>query len=203
VAEISSFPRIEPGLVERLARFGAAVLGDAMGRRNCVDDALQARWPGAALAGPAFTVWTREGDNLAVHEALEVTAPGAVLVIAGPGATTRALIGEMIGIKAAARGLAGFVIDGAARDIAELEALGVAVFSRGQTPAGPFKTGPYELLPTVAIGGVVVHPGDAVVGDRDGVVVVPRERAAEVLARAEEIAAGEVAKRAANAVPIR
>lgn len=203
MAEIASFPRIEPELVARLARFGAAVLGDAMGRRGCVDHALQARWPGAALAGPAFTVWTREGDNLAVHEALEVTAPGDVLVIDGHGATIRALIGEMIGIKAKARELAGFVIDGAARDIAELEALGVAVFSRGQTPAGPFKTGPFELLATVAIGGVVVRPGDAVVADRDGVVVVPRDRAADVLARAEEIAAGEVGKRTANAVPIR
>jgi RraA family protein len=203
VAEIASFPRIDPELVARLARFGAAVLGDAMGRRNCVDHSLQGRWPAATLAGPAFTVWTREGDNLAVHEALEVSAPGDVLVIDGNGVPTRALIGEMIGIKAKARGLAGFVIDGAARDIAELEALGVAVFSRGQTPAGPFKTGPFELLATVAIGGVVVHPGDAVVADRDGVVVVPRDRVAEVLARAEEIAAGEVAKRTANAVPIR
>ena len=203
MAEIASFPRVEPALVARLARFGAAVLGDAMGRRGCVDHGLQARWSGATVAGPAFTAWTREGDNLAVHEALEVTAPGDVLVVDGYGATTRALIGEMIGIKARARELAGFVIDGAARDIAELEALGVAVFSRAQTPAGPFKTGPFELLATVAIGGVVVHPGDAVVGDRDGVVVVPRQRAAEVLARAEEIAAGEVGKRVANAVPIR
>jgi regulator of RNase E activity RraA len=203
VAEIASFPRVEPALVARLARFGAAVLGDAMGRRGCVDHGLQARWNGATVAGPAFTAWTREGDNLAVHEALEVTAPGDVLVVDGYGATTRALIGEMIGIKARGRELAGFVIDGAARDIAELEALGVAVFSRGQTPAGPFKTGPFELLATVAIGGVVVHPGDAVVGDRDGVVVVPRQRAAEVLSRAEEIAAGEVGKRVANAVPIR
>jgi RraA family protein len=203
VAEIASFTRTDPELVARLSGFGAAVLGDAMGRRGCLDDSVQGRWPAAALAGPAFTVWTREGDNLAVHEALEVTAPGDVLVVDGHGATIRALIGEMIAIKAKARGLAGFVIDGAARDITELEALGMPVFSRGQTPAGPFKTGPFALLDTVSVGGVVVRPGDAVVADRDGVVVVPRDRASEVLARAEEIAANEVAKRAANAVPVR
>lgn len=200
---VAEFERPSPELLERLGRTGTAVVGDAMERFGVLDSGIQARWAGARVVGSAFTVLTREGDNLAVHEALETTGPGDVLVVNGQGSTTRALIGEMLAIKARARGLAGFVLDGAARDIEEIEALGVPVFARGQTPAGPFKSGPYRLLEPVAVGGVVVRPGDAIIGDRDGVVAVPREHLSTILEKAQSIIDNEVVKRVRNAEPIR
>lgn len=187
---------------DTLARFGAAMLSDAMGRRGALDCAITPVWPQARMVGRAFTVWTREGDNKGIHEALEVTAPGDVLVVAGQGSLARALIGEMIAIKAKARGLAGFVLDAPARDAHDLQELGVPVFSRGLVPTGPYKTGPFELGGSVCVAGVVVHPGDLVVGDRDGVTVVPAGRLDDVLAAAQTIFDGEVRKRVDNARPL-
>jgi regulator of RNase E activity RraA len=203
VRPVADFARCEPGDLEHLSRHGAAVVGDAMDRFGALESAIHAQWPTARLVGNAFPVWTRAGDNLAIHEALDVIAPGDVLVVNGGADTNRALIGEMIGIKAKARGLAGFVIDGAARDIDDLAALDMPVFARASSPAGPFKHGPYRLLEPIAVGGVCVHPGDAVLADRDGVVVVPRLRLPEVLERAQQIEDLERAKRIDNARPIR
>ena len=191
VPPVSQFDRCDPDLSSTLARFGAAMVTDAMERFGALDSEIQAQWPTAALVGNAFTVWTRAGDNLAIHQALDISAPGDVLVVNGFGDKTRALIGEMIGIKAKARGLAGFVLDGAARDIDALRELDMPVFARASTPAGPYKQGPFHLLQPVAVGGVCVHPGDAVLADRDGVAIVARESVAETIERAAEIGAVE------------
>jgi regulator of RNase E activity RraA len=201
--EIAQFDRCEPGLLATLARFGAAIVTDAMERFGALDSEIQAQWPTARLVGNAFTVWTRSGDNLAIHEALDVVAPGDVLVVNGSGDKSRALIGEMIGIKAKARGVAGFVLDGAARDIDALRDLDMPVFARASTPAGPYKHGPFRLLQPIAVGGVCVWPGDAVIADHDGVAVVGRTAVAETMEKARQIAALEVTKRIANAKPIR
>lgn len=203
VPAVASFERCEPDLLEPLARHGAAVVADAMDRFGALDSGIRALWPDARLVGNAFCVWTRAGDNLAVHDALDRTAPGDVLVVNGDGYAHRALLGELIGVKARARGLAGFVLDGAARDLADLERLGMPVFARASTPAGPYKDGPYRLLTPTAVGGVSVQPGDAVLGDRDGVVVVPRSELPAVLERARRIEENERDKRVANARPIR
>lgn len=149
-----------------------ANVGDAQERFG-IAAGLHAVWPGATIAGPAFTVWTRPGDNLLVHEAMTQASPGDVIVVNGGGDVTRALIGDLIGMRARALGLEGFVIDGAVRDAAELAELGLPVFARGVSPAGPYKHGPGRVQVPVAIGGVVVEPGDLVLGDADGVVVVP------------------------------
>ena len=200
---IAQFDRCEPELLAALARFGTAMVTDAMERFGALDSAIQAQWPTARLVGNAFTVWTRSGDNLAIHKALDVVAPGDVVVVNGSGDTSRALIGEMIGIKAKARGVAGFVLDGAARDIDALRELDMPVFARASTPAGPYKHGPFRLLQPIAVGSVCVSPGDAVVADRDGVAVVGRTVLAETIEKATQIEAQEVAKRVANAKPIR
>lgn len=200
---IASFERCDPELLQSLARHGTAVVADAMDRFGALDPGIHAQWQGARLVGNAFCVWTRAGDNLAVHDALDRTAPGDVLVVNGDGYIRRALLGELIGVKARARGLAGFVLDGAARDLDDLEQLGLPVFARASTPAGPYKDGPYRLLEPTAVGGVAVQPGDAVLGDRDGVVVVPRAELPAVLDRARRIEENEQDKRAANARPIR
>lgn len=185
---------VPPELVARLGRLPAANIGDAMQRLGVLDSRIQAVWPGARLAGPAFTIWTRAGDNLLIHQALEQVRPGDVIVVNGQGDETRALIGELIGARAKAAGAAGFVIDGAIRDADGLAGLGLPVFARASTPAGPYKNGPGHLHRVIAVGGVAVAPGDVIVGDGDGVVAVPRASAAEVASAAEKVAASEADK---------
>jgi regulator of RNase E activity RraA len=191
------FPRVDPALLDRFSALPAANIGDAMLRMGCVDSRIQAVWSGATVHGSAFTVWTREGDNLFIHKALELARPGDVIVVNGCGDESRALIGELIGGRAKAKGLAGFVIDGAIRDASGLAEYGMPVFARAVTPAGPYKNGPGILAEPVAIGGVVVRPGDVIVGDADGVVVVPLDRAAAIAEQAEAKRDSEDASRAA------
>ncbi len=125
------------------------------------------------MAGTAFTVRTRAGDNLAIHKALELAGPGDVVVVDGAGDVTRALVGEIMKAIAEHRGIAGFVIDGAIRDVAAFQASSFPCFARGVIHRGPYKTGPGIINVPVSIGGAVISPGDIVVGDEDGVVSFP------------------------------
>lgn len=172
---------------QRLGALPTPNIGDAMERLGVLDSAIKPVWAGGRVAGPAFTVWTRAGDNAYIHKALAEAAPGDVVVVNGQGDESRALLGDLIGARARNAGIAGFVIDGAVRDAAGLEQLGMPVFARAISPAGPYKNGPGELGCAVAVGGVAVLPGDIVVGDDDGAVVVPRGRAEEVLLAAEAV----------------
>jgi RraA family protein len=125
------------------------------------------------MVGVAFTVRTRPGDNLAIHKALEFVGPGDVIVVDGGGDETRALIGEIMMNIARQRGAAGYVIDGAIRDAAAIAAADFPVFARAAFHRGPYKYGPGEINVPVSIGGMVVTPGDIVVGDDDGVLAFP------------------------------
>ena len=135
------------------------------------------------LCGVAVTVNARPGDNLMIHKALEVARPGDVVVVSTNGNTTSAVFGELMGHTAVGAKLGGIVVDGAIRDVGGLEALGFPAFSRTVTPGGCDKDGPGEINVPIACGNTAVMPGDIVVGDQDGVVVVPREDAADVLER--------------------
>ncbi|WP_261165360.1 RraA family protein [Microbacterium sp. Marseille-Q6965] len=177
--------------------YPVATLSDAMDRFG-VASGVRPLWPGARVSGPAFTVWTRPGDNQGIHAAFEQIRRGEILVVAGGGDESRALIGELVAEKAKALEVGGIVLDGAARDVVELQAVGVPVFARAVTPAGPWKTGPFRLQEPVAIGGVPVMPGDWIVGDDDGAAVVPRARAAETIAQAQRLLAGEQSRREDN-----
>ena len=192
---VTDFARATPDLLDRFRRLPTANIGDAMHRLGVLDAAITPAWPGAALVGSAFTVWTRPGDNLGIHQALEQVQPGDVIVVSGGGDESRALIGELIGGKAKVRGVAGFVLDGAVRDAEGLAEYDMPVFARSRTPAGPYKDGPYATGVDVAVAGVVVQPGDIVVGDADGVVVVPLATAELVADRAEAKPAQEQAIR--------
>lgn len=192
----ADFPRPDAGLVARLAALPSANIGDAMDRLGAMDSRIGPIWPGATVAGPAFTVWTRSGDNDAVHRALAVAQPGDVIVVSGGADESRALIGEIMGARARTRGLAGFVLDGAARDAQGLADITMPVFARAVTPAGPYKFGPGHLSCPVAVGGVAVLPGDIIVGDADGVVVIPQARAHAVAEAAEAVLAMEDGRRA-------
>ena len=186
-------------LLGRLRRLPVANVGDAMDRISAVDSAIRPMWRGARLVARAYTVLTRSGDNQGIHEAIDLAAPGGVLVINGFADTSRALVGELLAGRALANGLAGFVIDGAIRDVDEIEELGLPVFARAVTPAGPYKMGPHRQQVPVALGGQCVNPGDVVIGDGDGVVVIPWAQLASTVLAAEAIQSNETVKKAATA----
>ncbi|MCF6390210.1 methyltransferase [Mycobacterium sp. MBM] len=183
-------------MLHRFAKLPSANVGDAMERLGALDARIKPIWPGATIVGPAFTVWTRAGDNKLLHEAMRMAAPGDVLIVNGQADETRALLGELMAERAKVLGLAGFVVDGAVRDADVIGEIGLPVFARAVTPAGPYKYGPGRLGGVIAVGGVAVAPGDIVLGDADGVVIVPRQDAEGVLAAAEAKFADETARRA-------
>lgn len=186
---------ITPSLTARAAALPVANIGDAMERLNVADSAVRGVWKGARLAGTAFTVLTAGGDNKVIHEALDQVSPGDVLVINGQADTQRALLGELIAARAIVKGCVGIVIDGAIRDVRDLEEMQFPVFARAITPAGPYRNGPGKLQCPVAIGGVVVNPGDLIVGDEDGVAVLAASEAEDIINRAEAKHARETEQR--------
>lgn len=145
-----------------------------------MDPGMQPR-SGLPLCGLAVTVNARPGDNLMVHKALQIAQPGDVVVACTNGNTTSAVFGELMCRTAVAAKIGGLVVDGAIRDVDGITALGFPAYSRSVTPGGCDKDGPGEINVTISCGGAVVQPGDIVVGDVDGIAVVPREDAAEVL----------------------
>ena len=183
-------PRLRGDLVERFRGMASANLADAMGRFNFMDPGIRSR-SGLPLCGLAVTVQCRPADNLMVHKALEVAEPGDVVVVSTCGNTTSAIFGEMMCHTATAKQLRGIVVDGAIRDVEGITRLALPAFSRTVCAGGCDKDGPGEINVPISCGGTVVAPGDVVVGDDDGVAVVPRAHAAEVLALVTELMARE------------
>jgi RraA family protein len=144
------------------------------------------------ILGPACTVKVYPGDNLMVHKSLDVAQPGDVIVVDAAGSSMTAVLGDLVSTKARHRDVAGFVVDGLIRDLPAIRALGdFPVYARGVTPIGPLHRGPGEINYPISAGGIVVHPGDIIVGDLNGVVVVPRDIAPDLLERLIERAAAE------------
>lgn len=189
--------RDEEELVSGYRGLPVANIGDARDRMGLLDAGIRPLWKGAHVVGRARTVWTRAGDNKALQEALEKVRPGEVIVINGHGDCNRALMGELIAERARSRGCVGMVIDGAARDVETLADIGFGVWARAVSPAGPYKNGPGYIDVPVAVGGVVCHPGDLVVADDDGVVIVPAAEAFTSLAGGRAVEADETRRRAA------
>lgn len=180
-------PRPDAGLLARCRALPTSILSDSMeriGGATGLHWVPGGRWP--RVAGRALTVLTRPGDNLVVHRALDLAEPGDVLVVDGGGSVERAVLGEIMARYAVTRGLAALVVDGAVRDAEGLAAGPIPVFARAINHLGPYKDGPGEMHGAVQAGGTVVRSGDVVVGDADGVVVLPHERVAEVVTRGEE-----------------
>jgi regulator of RNase E activity RraA len=176
-----------PGLVAHFQGVPTGNVCDAMDRLGAMDYHLKPLAPEAVMAGPALTVRTRPGDNLMVWKAIDVAQPGDVLVIATYEYTTASTFGERVVAAAKAKGLAGIVCDGLCRDASGIRATGLPTFVTGSVPSSPGKDGPGEIGGAVACGGVVVHSGDLVVGDEDGVVVVPLADAPAVAERLKAI----------------
>lgn len=201
---IADAPRAAREWADQFRDFPTPNLADAMGRFHFMDPGIQQR-TGLALCGVAVTVLARPGDNLMVHKSMEIADEGDIIVVNTCGNTTSAVFGELMGNSAVAARLGGLVVDGAIRDVPELTALRFPAFSRTVSAGGCDKDGPGEINVPIACGNTTVMPGDIVVGDVIGVVVVPREDAPEVLRlvkalkerearRIQEIAAGKVFK---------
>ena len=185
--------RVDPSLVERAAAVPAANLGDVMNRMQSMRGGFLAYGGRKAVTGPAYTVRARAGDNLMLHAALDLAQPGDVVVCDAGGDLGTAIMGDIMGRYAESRGIAAIIVDGTIRDIAGLGRMKLGVWARGATPAGPYKEGPGEVGYPVSCGGLVVMPGDLIAADEDGVVVVPRDDAATVVAAAEAHATKEAA----------
>lgn len=190
-----SWDRVAAEEIRRLGEVPAANVGDALRRMTVMDGGIRLVTERATLLGNALTVDVRSGDNLAIHRALDEALPGDVLVVNGHGDMTRALIGDLIGEIMVNAGVTGAVVDGAVRDVRALSEMGVTVYARAVTPAGPFKDGPGAIGVPVAVGGVVVAAGDVLAGDPDGVVVIPRHRVKEVVDAVDGIVEKEEALR--------
>lgn len=178
------YQRVLPAQIALAADMPSSIISDVSGRRGALDGRIMTKTPGARLCGPALTVEVRPGDNLMIHAALVVAQPGDVLVIDGKGCMSSALMGALMCAHAQAAGIAGVVIDGAVRDVAELRIGKLPVFACGSSPNGPTRGLAGRIGYPVAVGGVSVMPGDLVVGDDDGVVIAPREGLDQVLAAA-------------------
>lgn len=183
--------RIDSDLVARFAKLPVANVSDSMGRMFAGGASLRPMHRDGVLAGPAITVKTRPGDNLMIHHALDIAEPGDVIVVDGGGDLTNALVGGLMIAHATSRRLGGLVIFGAIRDSKEIALGDFPVFATGVTHRGPYKDGPGEINVPIAIDGMVVHPGDLVLGDQDGVLAVRIDEAGPLLLAAERKHAAE------------
>jgi regulator of RNase E activity RraA len=180
-------------LIARFAQYPVANLGDAMDRLGICDAGIVPVWHGSCFVGTALPILTAAGDNAAIIEALDHIRPGDVVVVNGFGHLDRAVIGDNLTQRFAAHGAVGAVVDGCVRDRDIIAELRFPMFSRGITPAGPFKNGPGVIGAPIALGGIVCNPGDIVAADSDGIIIVPPSRAEEVLEGAAKIAERELA----------
>ena len=194
---VKDFPRVSADLVAQAAQYQPAIFSDIAERRGALHGRIAALRPRMKLAGPAFTVEVRPGDNLMIHAALSLAKPGDVLVIDGKGDQTSALMGAIMMTAAKQLGLAGVVMDGAVRDSLEIDEMDFPVFSVGTNPNGPTKQVGGRVGYPVSVGGVTVHPGDFITGDADGVVAIAREQLASLLPLAAHKVAAEAKRIAA------
>jgi RraA family protein len=177
--------RVAAELVAKAKRFQASILADVGGRRGTLGGRVQPLARTMKVAGPAFTVEVRPGDNLMIHAALVLAQPGDVIVVDGKGDLSCALTGALMAAHAQKAGIAGFVIDGAVRDTDECARGSFPIFAAGANPNGPLKNSGGRINWPISVAGTTVNPGDLIVGDADGVVVVPREMAADIVGQAQ------------------
>lgn len=186
------FARPPEAVVASLAGVATGHLVDAMGGRGCLSHAIRPLFPdNASLVGVALTCHAGPADNLAVFAALDAARRGDIIVAGTDAFMATAVVGDLLLGMARNRGVAGLVTDGLVRDIPGLLEVGLPIFCAGVTANSPARNGPGSVGLPVVLGGVAVHPGDVLVADRDGVVVVPREQLEEIVARLEPIRAAE------------
>jgi len=178
-------------LVDAFSKLPVANVSDSMSRLTAGGPRLRPMHASGGLAGVALTVKSRPGDNLMLHKAIDMAGPGDVIVVDAGGDLSNSLIGELMLSHAVKRGVAGFVIDGSIRDADAFLKINLPTFAAGITHRGPYKDGPGEINVPISLSGMVIEPGDIVLGDSDGVLAVPMAEAEEILKKAEAKQAAE------------
>ena len=184
-------------IVEAFRCIPTANVCDCMGRIYSADPEIKllSNPSNEIMAGVALTVKARPGDNLFIHKALDMASEGDVIIVSNEGDRSRALLGEvMVTYAQYQRKIEGLVLDGPIRDIGPISQMEIPVYGTGVTPAGPFKEGPGEINVPISFGGIPVDPGDIILGDTDGVIVIPRRDAEKILVEAKKLAEGDAAK---------
>jgi regulator of RNase E activity RraA len=177
---------VAPHLVQAFHDIPVANVSDCMTRMTAAGPRLRPMHKGGRLGGPALTVKSRPGDNLMIHKALDMAQPGDVIVVDAGGDLTNSLFGEIMVSYAITRKIAGVVLNGAVRDADFIAAGSFPVYAAGVTHRGPYKDGPGEINVPIAIDGMVIRPGDLVLGDADGLLCVPYDDVEQVLAASRE-----------------
>ena len=168
-----------------------ANVSDSMWRLTAGGSRLRPMHKSGQMAGPALTVKSRPGDNLMLHKAIDMAEPGDIIVCDAGGDLTNSLMGELMLAHAMKRGVGGFVLDGAVRDVEAFLDVNLPVFAAGVSHRGPYKDGPGEINVSVAIDGMVIEPGDLVIGDWDGVLSIPLDDVESILRKTNEKQAAE------------
>jgi len=188
---VRKISRPEVEVIRTLGELGVATVHEAMGRCGLMRPYMRPLYPAARLSGPAVTVSCHPGDNLMIHAAVEVCQPGDVLVVAPTSESTDGMFGELLAVSCRAHGIAGLIIDAGVRDAVDITAMQFPVWSRTVCAQGTVKASAGSVNVALVCAGAWVHPGDAIVADLDGVVVTPRESAAEVARLGEQRRAKE------------
>jgi len=192
---VRNIERPDANLVRKLGEFGVATVHEAQGRTGLMLPYMRPIYLGARTAGPAVTVYCHPGDNLMIHAAIELCREGDVLVVTTKSESTDGMFGELLATSCQARGIAGVAIEAGVRDVADITAMQFPVFSRAISSMGTVKETAGSVNIDVVCAGAIVHPGDVIVADTDGVVVVQRREAAEVVRLSEERLAKEARNR--------
>jgi 4-hydroxy-4-methyl-2-oxoglutarate aldolase len=193
---VTGCPRADPGEVATLAGFGVATVHEAMGRTGYLGSAIRPVYLGSRIGGTAVTALCWPGDNLMIHAAVEQCRPGDILVVTTTSPSTDGAFGELLATALARRGVRGLVTTGGVRDVAELHEMGFPVFCAAVSAQGTVKATAGAVNVPIAVNGQVIAPGDAIVADDDGVVVVARHEVGHALAAAAERTEKEQAARA-------